>query len=310
MSDAGAPLVGRRDALGALNRALDAAATGYGFLALVGEPGAGKTRLLNELADGANARKLPYLAGRAAEFEQEMPFGAVVDALDDRLEDDVPDLSPTALRLLGTVFPALADRVAGTGAAHAPDGAADPVARRAELVDEYTEQHANPYNAAERGYVDDVIDPAETRRKLIAGLRMLKSKREELPRLGFEPRAALYHECGLDAGRGKGLRELGRPERPPDDRASRIVVEPPVVRGRLPPEVDMAVNDAAHAGRGAEASMSPSPASSSHSARGISTCRWRALSSTWRGSSAPTTTEITAGCAAAKRRAAAAIGTA
>ena len=60
--------------------------------------------------------------------------------------------------------------------------AADPVARRAELVDEYTEQHANPYNAAERGYVDDVIDPAETRRKLIAGLRMLKSKREELPR--------------------------------------------------------------------------------------------------------------------------------
>ncbi|MWA00980.1 AAA family ATPase [Actinomadura sp. LD22] len=125
--------MGRQDALGALNRALDAAATGYGFLALVGEPGAGKTRLLNELADGANARKLPYLAGRAAEFEQEMPFGAVVDALDDRLEDDVPDLPPAALRLLGTVFPALADRVAGTGAGHAPDGAADgaadPVAR-------------------------------------------------------------------------------------------------------------------------------------------------------------------------------------
>ncbi|MER6809675.1 AAA family ATPase [Spirillospora sp. NPDC000708] len=129
MSDAGAPLVGRQDALGALDRALDAAATGYGFLALVGEPGAGKTRLLNELADGANARKLPFLAGRAAEFEQEMPFGAVVDALDDRLEDDVPDLSPTALRLLGTVFPALADRVAGPDAGHAPDGAADPVAR-------------------------------------------------------------------------------------------------------------------------------------------------------------------------------------
>ncbi|MBO2457232.1 AAA family ATPase [Actinomadura sp. LCR2-06] len=121
--------MGRRDALGALSRALDAAATGYGFLALVGEPGAGKTRLLNELADGASARKLPYLAGRAAEFEQEMPFGAVVDALDDRLEDDVPELSPAALRLLGTVFPALADRVAGTGAGHAPDGAADPVAR-------------------------------------------------------------------------------------------------------------------------------------------------------------------------------------
>src|SRR5439155_661246 len=38
-------------------------------------------------------------------------------------------------------------------------GSADPVARRAELIDEYTEKHANPYNAAERGYVDDVIDP-------------------------------------------------------------------------------------------------------------------------------------------------------
>jgi acetyl-CoA carboxylase carboxyltransferase component len=59
--------------------------------------------------------------------------------------------------------------------------AADPVARRAELVDEYTEKYANPYAAAERGYVDDVIDPAETRRKLVAGLAMLRTKREELP---------------------------------------------------------------------------------------------------------------------------------
>jgi acetyl-CoA carboxylase carboxyltransferase component len=59
--------------------------------------------------------------------------------------------------------------------------AADPEARRAELVDEYTERFANPYVAAERGYVDDVIDPAETRRKVIAGFDMLQSKREELP---------------------------------------------------------------------------------------------------------------------------------
>jgi acetyl-CoA carboxylase carboxyltransferase component len=60
--------------------------------------------------------------------------------------------------------------------------AADPVARRAELVNEYAEKYSNPYAAAERGYVDDVIDPAETRIKLIAGFEMLKSKREELPR--------------------------------------------------------------------------------------------------------------------------------
>ena len=60
--------------------------------------------------------------------------------------------------------------------------AADPVARRAELVAEYTEKYANPYAAAERGYVDDVIDPADTRIKIVAGLRMLQTKREELPR--------------------------------------------------------------------------------------------------------------------------------
>ena len=60
--------------------------------------------------------------------------------------------------------------------------AADPVARRAELVAEYTEKYANPYAAAERGYIDDVIDPAETRVKVINGFKMLRSKREELPR--------------------------------------------------------------------------------------------------------------------------------
>jgi acetyl-CoA carboxylase carboxyltransferase component len=59
--------------------------------------------------------------------------------------------------------------------------AADPVKRRAELVDDYTERFANPYIAAERGFVDDVIDPADTRVKVIAGLEMLRSKREELP---------------------------------------------------------------------------------------------------------------------------------
>jgi acetyl-CoA carboxylase carboxyltransferase component len=59
--------------------------------------------------------------------------------------------------------------------------AADPVARRAELIDDYTERLANPYIAAERGYVDDVIEPAETRRKIVAGLRLLESKREEMP---------------------------------------------------------------------------------------------------------------------------------
>ena len=44
------------------------------------------------------------------------------------------------------------------------ESAADAEERRAELIEEYTERFANPYNAAERGYVDDVIDPRDTRR--------------------------------------------------------------------------------------------------------------------------------------------------
>ncbi len=62
------------------------------------------------------------------------------------------------------------------------DAAADPEARRKELVDEYTERFANPYIAAERGYVDDVIDPVDTRKVLVRSLELLRSKREDLPK--------------------------------------------------------------------------------------------------------------------------------
>jgi acetyl-CoA carboxylase carboxyltransferase component len=58
----------------------------------------------------------------------------------------------------------------------------DAAGRRAQLVEEYTERFANPYLAAERGYVDDVIDPAETRKVLSRSLDLLRSKREELPK--------------------------------------------------------------------------------------------------------------------------------
>ena len=61
-------------------------------------------------------------------------------------------------------------------------GAEDPAARRKELVEEYIDRYANPYVAAERGFVDDVIDPAETRKVLIRSLAVLATKREELPR--------------------------------------------------------------------------------------------------------------------------------
>src|SRR4029077_10507818 len=60
--------------------------------------------------------------------------------------------------------------------------AGDPDARKAELIDDYTERYANPYVAAERGYVDDVIAPADTRAVLARSLEMLHTKREELPK--------------------------------------------------------------------------------------------------------------------------------
>jgi acetyl-CoA carboxylase carboxyltransferase component len=61
------------------------------------------------------------------------------------------------------------------------DAAEDSEARRAELIDEYTERFSNPYSAAERGYVDDVIDPRDTRAVLVRALEMLRSKKEKLP---------------------------------------------------------------------------------------------------------------------------------
>ncbi len=59
--------------------------------------------------------------------------------------------------------------------------AANAASRRAELIDDYTDRLANPYVAAERGYIDDVIEPSQTRQKVVAGFRLLESKREELP---------------------------------------------------------------------------------------------------------------------------------
>jgi propionyl-CoA carboxylase beta chain len=57
----------------------------------------------------------------------------------------------------------------------------DPAAARAELIQDYEDTLANPYIAAERGYLDAVIQPSSTRTQIVRGLRVLRTKRETLP---------------------------------------------------------------------------------------------------------------------------------
>jgi propionyl-CoA carboxylase beta chain len=57
----------------------------------------------------------------------------------------------------------------------------DVEALRQGLIDDYADHFANPYIAAERGYIDAVIEPSLTRREVIKALRLLKNKRESLP---------------------------------------------------------------------------------------------------------------------------------
>ncbi len=61
------------------------------------------------------------------------------------------------------------------------EAAADPAARRQELIAYYQEKFANPYEAAARGYIDEIIEPRYTRPKLIRALEMLKNKRDTNP---------------------------------------------------------------------------------------------------------------------------------
>jgi propionyl-CoA carboxylase beta chain len=65
---------------------------------------------------------------------------------------------------------------------HEIESASDPEARRAELIADYKERFANPYSAAERGYVDDVIQPRRTRPYLIRALEATLPKREPAPK--------------------------------------------------------------------------------------------------------------------------------
>ena len=61
------------------------------------------------------------------------------------------------------------------------EAADDPEARRAELIADYRDRFANPYAAAERGYIDEVIEPRRTRPVLIDALKTSLTKRERRP---------------------------------------------------------------------------------------------------------------------------------
>ena len=61
------------------------------------------------------------------------------------------------------------------------DAAEDKVTRRNELIDQYRSELATPYVAASHGYLDDIIDPSETRQRLIQGLESLLDKRQAPP---------------------------------------------------------------------------------------------------------------------------------
>src|SRR5689334_4219119 len=101
-------LVGRAAELRALDRLLDDAAAGRaGAVAVVGEPGIGKTRLLAELSARADGRGVLVLSGSASEFERDLPFWVFVDALDEYLAGLAPTRLSGELRAaLAPVFPA------------------------------------------------------------------------------------------------------------------------------------------------------------------------------------------------------------
>ena len=114
-------------------------------------------------------------------------------------EATVPKIQVVVRKAYGSAYVLMGSKALGTDLAYAwpgaeltimgPESAVDmlyrselagaPPGRRAELVELYKETTANPYLAAERGYIDAVIDPAQTRRALYQSLEMLAGKRQD-----------------------------------------------------------------------------------------------------------------------------------
>jgi ATP/maltotriose-dependent transcriptional regulator MalT len=105
-------LVGRAGELAEIDEALDRVAGGESwFLQIVGESGIGKSSLLAELSRRAESQGFLVLDGRAAEFEHDLPFGLIVDALNDYLGSLEPAmlraLDQEVVRELASIFPSL-----------------------------------------------------------------------------------------------------------------------------------------------------------------------------------------------------------
>jgi len=116
-------LIGRDQEIAAAEVVFDSLTEEPGAIAIAGEPGIGKTRLLAELCERADERGHLVLNGRGAEFERELPFGAFADALDAYLAAQegrrLKGLAMDRLGELAQVFPSLA------GMGDAPTGSQD-----------------------------------------------------------------------------------------------------------------------------------------------------------------------------------------
>ena len=117
--------VGRDAELGVLDGLLEALGSGEGGVVYItGAPGMGKTALIAETLNSAEVRGYTTLSGRAAEFERDLPFGVLADALGPHLGLLTPErlsLSDDELALLAAALPSLAPAAAGHTASTQPD---------------------------------------------------------------------------------------------------------------------------------------------------------------------------------------------
>lgn len=118
-------------------------------------------------------------------------------------EASVPKISIVTRKAYGGAYVVMSSKYMGSDINYAwpsaeiavmgPEGAAnilyrkqineapDPAAERSRIVEEYRKNFLNPYAAARAGFIDDVIEPKETRQKVIAALSALRNKQETLP---------------------------------------------------------------------------------------------------------------------------------